>query len=189
MKRWVPWLTGIAITGLLVWSFFYLKELHPLGSLGAKLDDDSLAGVAIRFKDATLVGRANGQKVWSFRAKTIDVSKDRRQATFRGVARGELLEKGKKIADLSADAVTYNTFTRDVQVPGVARFELVDGPSFKVRNVQWDAAESKLICHGGVDASLAGSELHGEKMVANLRAKELTIEKVSGVVRLEKSGL
>lgn len=189
MKRWVPWITAVAVAALLGWSFFYLKEIHPLGSLGAKLDGDSLAGVAIRFKNATLVGRANGQKVWSFEAKTIDVSKDRRTATFRGIARGELLQDGKKVASLSAEEVFYNTFSRNVKVPGGARFELVEGPVFQVRDVQWNASQSRLTCSGGVTATLAGSELHGEKMMADLRAKELVIEKVSGVLRLEDLGL
>jgi len=185
VKRWFPWITGAAIAAGLVWAFFYLKELHPLGSLGAQLDKDHLAGVVIRLKNARLVGRSGGKKIWTFEARTIDVSRDRRLATFKGVTRGSLLQNGRRIASLSAGEVIYNTFTQNVAVPGSAEIALTDGPSFKVRDAYWDAGKSRLVCQGGVDATLAGSALHGERMTVDVEKKELTIHKVSGRIRLE----
>jgi len=186
VKRWFPWITGAVIVGGLVWSFFYLKDLHPLGSLGTKLDRDHLAGVAIRFKNAKLVGRSEGKKVWTFEARTIDVSKDRRTATFRGVTRGSMLQNDEEIASLAADKVVYNTFTRDVEAPGSAELSLKNGPSFRIRKAFWNARQSKLICEGGVDVALDGSTMHGERMTADLVKKELVVEKVKGQIRLEE---
>lgn len=189
MKRWLPWVTGAVVLGGLVWSFLYLKDLHPLGPLGSKLDRGTLEGVSIRFKDATLVGRSDGQKVWTFHARTIDLSKDRRHAAFTGVTRGSLMRDGRQIASLSADKAVYSTLTRNVAVPGGAEFKLEEGPSFKVRNVLWDAKKSTLLCREGVEIELAGSTLHGERMTVDLDKKELTIEKVKGEIRLDESGL
>ncbi|HUV05780.1 MAG TPA: hypothetical protein VMX94_11815 [Armatimonadota bacterium] len=179
MKRWFPWITAAAIAVGLVWAFIYL------GTRGPRLDEDHLAGVAIRLKNAKLVGRSGGKKVWAFEARTIDVSRDRRTATFKGVTRGCLLQDGKQIASLSAGKVIYNTFTQNVAVPGSAEVVLTDGPSFKVRDAYWDARKSRLFCRGGVDAALAGSTLHGERMTVDVGKKELTIYKVNGQIRLE----
>ena len=186
MKRWFPWITGAIIAGGLIWSFFYLKDLHPLGSLGSKLDDDSLPEVAIRFKDATLVGRSGGEKVWTFDAQTIDVSTNRRFATFQGVARGSLFEDGRQIASLTAEKVVYNTATRDITVPGTVELKFENGPTFRAQDISWNARQSRLFCEEGVDAILDGGTMHGERMTADLEKKVLTIEKVNGRIRLEE---
>ena len=184
MKRWIPWITGIVVIGGIIWTFFYLKDVHPLGSRGTKLKKDHLAGVAIRFKDAKLVGRSQGKKVWALEADTIDISKDRRLATFRGVTKGSLLQDGKKVASISASETVYNTYTRNLMTPGYAELKLEDGPSFRVRKIYWNSEKSKLLCEGGIDAVLDGSTLHGESMTADLQTKVLTVHKVTGKIRL-----
>ena len=186
MKRWVPWVTGAVIIGGLIWTFFYLKDVHPLGALGSKLQTDRMAGVGIRFDRAQLVGRSNGKKVWVIEARTIDISKDRRKATFRGLSRGSLLQNDKRIASISADHVVYNMFTQDVASPGPAELKLENGPSLKVRKVFWNARDSKLFCEGGVDAVFGASTMHGERMTADLEKKEITASKVSGTIKVEK---
>jgi len=179
VKRWLPWITAAAIAVGLVWAFSYL------GTRGPRLDQDHLAGVAIRLKNAKLVGRSAGKKIWAFEVRTIDVSGDRRLAVFRGITRGSLLQDGRRIASLSAGKVIYNTFTQNVAVPGSAEVVLTDGPSFTVRDAYWDARESRLFCRGGVDATLAGSTLHGERMTVDIEKKELTIHNVNGQIKLE----
>jgi hypothetical protein len=185
LKRWFPWIAGGVIVAGLVWAFIYLKDVHPLGALGTKLQPDRLSDVAIRFKGAKLVGRSEGRKVWTFEAKTIDLSKDRRLATFKGITQGTLLEDGKRLASLSAGKVIYNTLTRDVSVPGTAEFALVDGPSFTLRGTYWNGRSSRLFSRGGVDARLDGSTFHGERMTADLDRKVLEVQKVSGRIRIE----
>lgn len=168
-----------------MWTFFYLKDVHPLGSTGTKLKRDHLAGVGIRFKGAKLIGRSQGKKVWALQAGIIDISKDRRLATFRGVTKGSLLQDGKKVAGISASETVYNTLTRNVMTPGYAELKLENGPSFKVHRIYWNAGKSKLLCQGGIDAVLDGSTMHGERMTADLQTKELTISKVTGKIRIE----
>ena len=174
------------VIGGIAWSFFYLKDIHPLGSLGLNLGKDHLAGVAIRFKDAKLVGRAEGKKVWEFEAETIDLSKDRQKATFSHIKKGALLQDGKPVAAITSDKVIYNTFTRNLEAPTGAQFTLTDGPSFKLHKVAWDAKESKLRCDGGISATLGQSTMQGERMVADLKKKEVTIAKVKGQIKLEE---
>ena len=186
MKRWVPWATVAVIIGGLIWTFFYLKDVHPLGALGPKLQTDRMAGVGIRFDRAQLVGRSNGKKVWVIEARTIDISKDRRKATFRGLSRGSLLQNDKRIASISADEVVYNMFTQNVASPGTAELKLENGPALKVHKVFWNAQSSRLFCEGGVDAVFGASTMHGERMIADLQKKEITASKVSGTIKVEK---
>ena len=186
MKRWIPWITGAVIVGGMIWTFFYLKDIHPLGSTGTKLKKDHLAGVGIRFKGAKLIGRSQGKKVWALESPIIDISKDRRLATFRGVTKGSLLQDGKKVAGISASETVYNTYTRNIVTPGFAELKLENGPSFRVHNVYWNSAKSKLLCQGGIDAVLDGSTMHGERMTADLQKKELTVQKVTGKIKIEQ---
>lgn len=167
------------------WTFRYLKNIHPLGVYGPRLDRDRLAGIGIRFEDATLVGRADGKKVWEIKAKSIDISKDRRLATFQGLSQGALIQNDKKVASISADRVVYNTYTRDVMTPGTAELKLTNGPSLKVRKVFWNSQKERLFCEGGVDAKIGKSTMHGDRMTADLQNKEITATKVKGTITLD----
>lgn len=189
MRRWVPWITGIIVTAGLIWSFAYLKDLNPLGSMGVNLNDNRMEGISIRFKNAKLVGRSDGKRVWTFEARSIDVSKDRRLATFNKVIRGCLMKDDKTIAVMSADKVIYNSYTRNVNVPCAAKLSLKDGPSFKIRKAFWNSDKSKLYCQGGVDATLSLGSMHGERMVADLDKKELVIQKVKGSIKIDGSDI
>jgi len=111
----LPWITAAAIAVGLVWAFSYL------GTRGPRLDQDHLAGVAIRLKNAKLVGRSAGKKIWAFEARTIDVSRDRRLAVFRGITRGSLLQDGRRIASLSAGRSSTTRSRRTSRFPGAPR--------------------------------------------------------------------
>ena len=184
MKRWLPFLTAIVLVAGLAWSFTYLRALHPFGSAVTDLDDEPLQNVGLRFEGATLVGWADHQKAWQIHAKAVEVSRDRRLATFRGVKDSYLMRNGDPVASITADEVVYNMFTRNVSVPGAVQLKVKDGPLLDTRNIFWDSAKSRLACLGGVTATVDGSTFEGEKMVADLDKKEMTITKVRGTIRV-----
>jgi hypothetical protein len=180
----IPWITGILVVAVLGCTFLFLKKVHPLGAFALDLGRDRMEGIGIRFKGATLVGRSDGKKVWQINAKSIDISKDRRFATFTGLTHGLLLRDDKKVASLSADRVVYNILSRDVSTPGTAEMKIVNGPSFKVHKVYWSGRKSRLFCEGGVDAVIGASTMHGDRLTADLERKEIVATKVKGQIRL-----
>lgn len=184
MRRWIPWITAVLAAGVLGCSFLFLKKVHPLGAFALDLGKKNVSTIGISFKDATLVGRSDGKKTWQIKAKTIDISKDRRLATFSGLSQGELIQDDKKVASISADRVVYNTLSRDVSAPGTAELKLVGGPSFKVHRVYWNGRTSRLFCAGGVDAVIGQSTMHGQQLTADLEKKEITATKVNGTISL-----
>lgn len=184
MKRWLPIVTAIALVAGLAWSFMYLRALHPFGKSVTDLGEEPLQNVGLRFKGATLIGWANHQRAWQIHARTVDVSRDRRLATFRGVKDSYLMLKGDRVASMTANEVVYNTITRNVSVPGAATLSVKDGPDLKTRKIFWNSARSRLACSGGVIVTVDGSTFGGEKMVADLGKKELTVTKVHGTIRL-----
>jgi hypothetical protein len=187
MRRF-SWIIGLVLVVGIVGLLMCLKDMHVFDPL-RPIQGDRLAKLSIRFKNAQFVGRAGGKKVWSLKAKTIDVSRDMQTATFGGVTDGKLIKDGKLMATLSAGRMMYNTFSRNISVPASADFKLADGPAFKVRNVVWDAGASRLMCTGGVDIVLGGSTLHGQEMTADLEKKELSLRKVNGKIRVEPDAL
>ncbi len=184
MRRWIPWITGILVVGALGCAFLFLKKVHPLGAFALNLGKNRNDAIGISFKNATLVGRSEGKKVWQIKAKTIDISKDRQLATFSGLTQGALLQNDKKVASISADRVIYNTFSRDVATPGTAELNIVNGPSLKVHKVYWNGRKSRLFCAGGVDAQIGKSTMHGQQLTADMDKKEITATKVKGTFSL-----
>ncbi len=186
MRRWLPLVTAAVLVAGLVWSFMYLRALHPFGSAVTDLDDEPLQDIGLRFEGATLVGWSNHDRVWQIHAEGVEVSRDRRRAAFKGVSNSYLMKDGKRVASISTDAVVYNTVTRNVSVPGAVALKVKDGPSLKTKNIYWNAAKSKLVCMGGVTASVGGSTFSGDRMVADLEKKELTISKIRGTIRISE---
>ena len=184
MKRWLPYITGLVLVAGIAWSFAYMRALHPFGRAVTDLGDEHLQDVGLVFEGATLVGWSERQRIWKIQAKTVEVSRDRRRATFRHVTAGSLIKAREPIATMKAGKVVYNTITRNAFVPGAAALAVKDGPSFKTNSIYWKASASRLACGGGVSATFGGSTFHGEKMVADLAKKELTISKVYGTIRL-----
>lgn len=184
MKRWLPYITGLVLVAGIVWSFAYMRALHPFGRAVTDLGDEPLQDVGLVFDGATLVGWSEHHRIWKIHAKTVEVGRDRRRATFRHVTEGSLIKDDKPIVNMKAEKVVYNTITRNAFVPGLAVLAVKDGPSFKTKSIYWNAAASRLACGGGVSAEFDGNTFHGDKMVADLGKKELTISKVYGTIRL-----
>ena len=186
MKRRLPFITAAVLVAGLAWSFMYLRALHPFGTAVTDLNDEPLQNVGLLFKGATLIGWADHDRAWQIYARTVEVSRDRRLATFRGVEDSYLMKKGDRVASIAADEVVYNTITRNVSVRGRVDLKVKDGPSLQTKNIFWNAAKSKLACLGGVTATVDGSTFQGEKMMADLEKKEMTMTKVHGVIRISE---
>lgn len=184
MKRWIGFATGIIIIGSLAWVFLFLKDWHPSGALGVRLGDGRSRDFAIRFKDTRLVGWANGKRIWMLDAGDINISRDRRLATFTGIAKGTLLMDGKPAANLYAGKVFYNMSTGNVMVPDGARLSVRGGPTLWVKNVLWDNEKSSLLCKQGVSGRLAGGKFYAERAEADIAGKEIRASKVTGNITL-----
>lgn len=184
LKRLVPLLTVVVLVAGLLWSFMYLRALHPFGSAVTDLGDERLQNVGLVFDRATLVGWSNHSKAWQIHAKAVEVSRDRRFATFREVTDSYLMSKGERLASISASEAVYNTTTRNVALPGAVELRVKDGPVLRTKNMFWDAARSRLACSGGVTATMDGSSFQGDSMEANLENKELRVTRVRGVIRI-----
>lgn len=184
LKKWLPWITGGVVIAALIWAFLYLKALHPFGAMEAKLKQDELSGIGLFFRDANIIGRQDGKKVWSFRAKSIEVSRDRRLVTFQNIINGTLIKDGNVIASLSAKKVIYDSLIGKISAPGLSEVKIVNGPTLKVKNIYWNGQKSKLVCTGGIRANFDGSTLEGERLTADFEKKEITIDKVRGTIRI-----
>lgn len=159
--------------------------MHPLGSLAARLDQGGMQDISMRLMGVDLIGKSGGRILWRFKADTIEVSRDRQKAVFRKNIRGSLIDKGKQTASIKADEIIYGVYTHNVLAPGSAQISIENGPSLTARNLYWNGYKSKLVCIGGVDANLAGSALHGERMSVDITKKEILVTKVHGVFRLD----
>lgn len=184
-RRWIPLISAIVILGGIVWSFSFLRDIHPLGSLAARLDQHGMQDISMRFRGVHLIGKSRGKMLWQFKADTIEVNRNRQKAVFRKNIQGTLIDNGRQAASIMADEIIYGVYTHNVMAPGSARISIQDGPSVTARNLYWNGYKSKLVCSGGVDANLGGSVLHGDRMSVDMNSREIYVNKVNGVIRLE----
>ncbi len=183
MKRWISTFTVLIIIAGIIWSFEYLRDMHP-GAYSAKLDQSGMENISMRFKGIRLIGKSQGKKLWVFTADSIDISRDRQNALFSGRINGSILKNEEPAVGISASELLYGIYTRNIRIPGDAVIKVTDGPTLNAKDISWDNANSKLMCSGGINASIAGSTLHGKTMTADLNAKTILITKVKGVIRI-----
>ena len=186
MKRLLLRLGGLALIIGAIW--VSLRSVNPVEALKSEVAKNGLPGLAIQFNDAKLVGWSAGKRVWQIDSKKIDIENNRQRAIFEGDARGELMSGDRKIASIHTDKAIFNLASKDLFVPGIADVSIPNGPSLRAGKVYFNSAASKLVCEGGMDASLGAGTVHGQKMTIDLINKDVTISKVVGKVRLEENG-
>lgn len=186
-RRWIPFISTLVILGGIAWSFSYLRDIHPLGSLAARLNQGAMKDISMRFKGVRLIGKSKGRMLWQFKADTIEVSHDRQKAVFKKNIQGSLINNGKPTAAIKADEIIYGVYTHNILSPGNVQIIIYNGPSLTARNLYWNEYKSKLMCSGGVDAKIGRSILHGERMSVDMINKQILINKVNGVFQLDNT--
>lgn len=127
----------------------------------------------------SIVVRENGQKVWEFSARHIQVEAGQMFATAQDVSRGVLWSNGAPLWKLKAQHVQLNQRTRDVDASGAIQ---ADGPhslQVRTRHAIWTHRAATLTCPERIDATLPNVRI--QSGAASYEAKSDTLRCLNDV--------
>jgi len=173
MKRFCGPAIAAGLLLLILASLVWLKEYQPF----PRVDELSVPPkIALRLDDAEIAGRSDGRLLWRFKARTVEISRDRVYTTFTGISRGTVYGDGKPALRLSGHKALYNSFTRDIQGSGGIRAHAPSGLGLRTDRFSWNAYQQKLFCPARVTIVTKAGKGSAERLYADLRTDEVILE-------------
>jgi len=107
-------------------------------------------GAAV-ISDSTLRHSPGGRTAWQVKLDKIELRSGGGSVAAQGVREALIYDKsGKPMVRLTADRVTGNTRSRDLEVTGKVRAVSPEGAVFDTGIIKWVQDEQKLVCPGPV---------------------------------------
>ncbi|MDO8586269.1 MAG: LPS export ABC transporter periplasmic protein LptC [Armatimonadota bacterium] len=174
---------AVAMVALIAASFIWLKEYRPFGRVEQV---PSLPNVGLRLEGAELAGRSHGKKAWRFKARLVEVSRDRANTTFTDITSGTVYDNEKPVARLSARRLTYNSFTKDIAAQGRIALS-ANKLSVRTDLLTWSAMQRKLTCPNRVIMDMGAGKGSAESLTADLANDEMIMKKVNLTLPAEEA--
>lgn len=157
----------------LAFSFFRFRKNLPYRV------DSSFSGnpsILLSLNDVEIIGRANGERVWSFKANRADIAQGRVQTALHGLHDGKIYEDRKVAATVTAGKAVFMPGSGDVEVTEGVKVASSKGFTVTADKVTWSGFYKQLMCPGKVVFSAGGSKLIGQKLFADLKQQSVTME-------------
>ena len=134
------------------------------------------APAAIGLGKAELVLRHKGEKQAEVLAERVEVSRDLQYATFKGIPRAILYDRGQASLRLRADEIVLNRQTNDLLVRGDIEISSPQGDQLRAPEARWVAARQRLVFQRGIWLKIAESEVRASRLVVDLGLQSLELE-------------
>lgn len=185
MKR-PSYLTLAIIAGaVLLLSVVAFKRYLPY--TGMNLAPKQPPGVVLAMDNAYLVGLGHNGKLWSIKAKKVEISQDRVVTTVSGITDGKIYDKGKIALKVRAGRATYNTYIRDLVLTNGVRIESLDGQTISGPGASWNSAMGMLRSQGPVTVETKWSTLTADPLIVDLRNKEMCMWRINMRVNMRQA--
>ena len=156
--------------------FIWLKDYRPFGQAA---QSGGVPTIALRLEHGELVGKSHGTKSWQFKARVVEVSRDRSSTVFTDIREGIVYNNNRPALKLSARRVIYNSTTEGLQAAGGITLSTGHNLSLATENLTWDPRQQKLICPSRVTIVTAGGKGSAASLSADLRKNELVMRDVN----------
>ncbi len=141
--------------------------------------------VIMSLENAYLVGVGKKGKVWSAKAKKVEISFDRTTAMFDDINDAKIFDEGKLKLRARAGRAVYNTKTKNVELSDGISLEGNEGQTVKGFGAFWNSKTSELRSSGNVEFRNKWSVCKANSLLVNLKNKEMTLDNVIMTVEIE----
>ncbi len=100
--------------------------------------------VVIAMTDTYLVGLAKGEKLWSVRAKNVEIARDRVTATIKHIHDGKIYRDRKVAFRVKAGSAVYDGWKRDLKMGDGILVEGTEGQKITTRGAKWTSDDATL---------------------------------------------
>ena len=185
MRR--PPYLGLAVLAgiILLLSLFIYRRYLPY--VGSSLAPKTPPSVVLQMHNAYFVGLNHKGKLWSLKAKNVEIGQNRSLTTLTGITQGKIFDAGKSVLQMEAGRAVYNSMVGDMAMSEGIRLTGADGQRLSARGADWNSTASSLRSTGKVYYESPWARGSTESVFVNTKSRELTMFNVDMTVDLSKA--
>lgn len=186
MRR--PSFLGWAILAgcILLVSLLVFKRYLPY--VGSSLAPAQPPAVVLEMRNTYFVGLNHKGKLWSIRAKKVEIGQNRYVTTLTDISDGKIFESGKPVLGVKAGRAMYNSMVGGLALDRGIRITGPDGQQVITSGADWNSTTGALRSRGKVQYKSPFATASTDDILVDMKNKEITMHKVSGSLNLSGQG-
>jgi hypothetical protein len=183
MKRPSNLTIAIAVGGLLLVSSTVYRRHLPY--TGMSLAPKQLPAVVMSIENAYIVGLGHDGKLWTVRAKSVELAQNRFIVTLSGITDGRIFDKGKPALKVRAGRIAYNIYARDMQLSNGVQIEGSEGQRITAPGATWNSYTAMLRSTGGVAFESSLGRVTAKTLVVDVRNRQMSMWDIAGTANVK----
>lgn len=154
--------------------------------VGSTLAPAAPPSIVLEMHNAYFVGLNHKGKIWSVRAKNVQIGRDRTLTTLTGVTQGRIFDGGGVALQMEAGRALYNSMVGDLAMDRGIKLTGSDGQKLTAQGADWNSASSTLRSTGKVYYESPWAKGSTGAVFVDTKNRELTMYNVDVTVDLLK---
>ncbi|MCE5323672.1 LPS export ABC transporter periplasmic protein LptC [bacterium] len=168
----------VVILALLAWAF---RHYAPYSRQNIVRQPPA---VVLEMEDVSLVGLGHDGKLWSAKAKKVEIGQNRSIAKLREIDSGRIYDGSKVVLKAKAGKAVYNASSRDLALSRGVEILGTDGQRVAGEGFVWNSAASSLRSMGGVSFQTDRCKASVDRLAVDMKSKELKMWNVNVKIKL-----
>ena len=181
LPRYLGWAVAAGLICLI--SIFVFRRYLPY--VGSNLAPNQQPAVVLELRNTYFVGLNHGGKLWSLKAKKVEIGQNRYMTTLTGITDGKIFDKGKPALGVAAGRAVYNSLAGILDMDEGIAISGTNGQKLTARGANWNSASSLLRSNGKVQYEASWGRAATDNVVVDMKTKEMTMTNV--VVSIQPS--
>ena len=185
VMRRPPYLGRVVLAGIiLLLSLVIYRRYLPY--VGSSLAPKTPPSVVLQMHNAYFVGLNRKGKLWSLKAKSVEIGQNRFLTTLTGITQGRIFDAGKPVLQMEAGRAVYNSMVGDMAMDEGIRLTGADGQRLTASGADWNSTASSLRSNGKVYYESPWARGSTDAVSVDIKSRELTMYNVDVTVDLSK---
>ena len=146
--------------------------------MGTTVAPKAPPAVVLSMDDVYLVGLGHNGKLWSARAKKVEIGQNRSIATLDTITDGQILRNGKPVLRVKAGKAACDVKQKNLTLAGGVLIRANKNQAIRGEGAYWNSATSTLRSIGRVEYANNWSRIISDMLEVNLANSEMNMEKV-----------
>lgn len=183
--RLPPYLGRALVAGLiLLVSVLVFRRYLPY--VGRTLAPEPPPNVVLEMTDAYFVGFGHKSKLWSLKARKVQIGQSRFVTTLTGITQGRIFDRGKPVLGVEAGKAVYNSAAGDLKMNKGIALSGSDGQKITADGAHWNSATSTLRSSGRVHYEAPWGKASTDAVTVDMNTKEMTMTNVVIAIKSSK---
>ena len=178
MRRYATFLIAFGAGVVLLSSVMVFRRHLPY--TGMNLAPRLPPSVVMTIHDARIVGLHGGVKLWSTRARTIQLAQNRIVVTLDDITDGTVFDRGRPVLRVRAGRVAYNICAQDLQLSRGVTIEGARGQRISTEGAVWNSATGMLRSTRDVIFESPLGRMTAKLLTVDVRNREIRMWDVVG---------